>query len=68
MTPAEPPTVKALADAFGPYKKLPPMKKLEKKIIFYLDLTGQPYTVALMASIKDDLVEEITLRRDQRLE
>ena len=66
VTPTEPPAIEILAQAFGTYKRIPAEKKVPPQAIFYLDISGQPYTIALIADIKDNHATRIALRRDKR--
>jgi hypothetical protein len=67
VTPAGPLALKDLSRAFGEYKNIPAEEKVPAQAIFYLDTPGQPYTVALIAGVKNYQVIKITLRRDKRL-
>lgn len=64
LTPVEPPTVETLAQAFGTYTRIPAEAKVPPQVIFYLDLPGQPRSVALIAEVKQGRAVRITLRRD----
>jgi hypothetical protein len=66
VTPVEPPAVETLAEAFGTYRRVPGEEKTPNKVIFYLDMPGQPCTVALIAAVKKGRAVKITLRRDRR--
>jgi hypothetical protein len=66
LTPAEPPAIETLMQAFGEYQKLPNRKPFPPRVIFYLDLPGCPYTVALIAEVRQGLATKIILRRDKR--
>lgn len=68
LTPVEPMPVAQLTGAFGAFHKYPARRKQLPTMVFDLDVGGQPCAVALIASIKDDQVVELTLRRDIRLE
>jgi|WetSurMetagenome_2_1015567.scaffolds.fasta_scaffold125405_1 hypothetical protein len=67
LTPAEPVSLKILARAFGEYKNVPAKEKIPSKVIFYLEMPGQPYSVALIAEVENSRALKITLRRDVRL-
>lgn len=67
LTPAEPPALETLTQAFGPATRVPAEEKIPPQAIFYLEMPGQPYTVALIAEVQQRRVTRITLRRDQRL-
>ena len=66
LTPAELPTIETLAHAFGTYTEIPGEEKVPPQVIFYLDMPGQPYTVALIAEVKHGHAVRLTLRRDRR--
>lgn len=63
---AEPIEVEDLTQAFGKYDRFEAEEKVPPQLIFYLDMTGQPYSVALIADVEVDRVIEITVRRDKR--
>lgn len=66
LTPLDPPKVETLVQAFGAYKRAAPNRHLPPRIIFYLNMSGRPYTITLIADIKDDRAVLIGLRRDKR--
>jgi hypothetical protein len=64
-------TLRALEEAFGKYKRLPRLhRNAPNEFIIRVDLTGYPYTCALIAEKKPDqrAVQAVTVRRDVRLE
>ena len=63
---AEPPEVEILVQAFGEYDRFEAEEYVPPQLYFYPDMTGQPYSVALIADIEGDRVIEITIRRDNR--
>jgi len=67
LTPVEPPSVETLAQTLGTYAQIPAKEKIPPQVIFYLDMPGQPYTIVLIAVVKEDRAVKITLRRDIRL-
>jgi hypothetical protein len=67
LTPAEPPLMDELASAFGTYREVPSLHEDPPELIFYLEMRGQPYAVALIARVQGDRAIELTLRRDIRL-
>lgn len=67
LTPVEPPSVNTLAQMFGAYRHIPAREKIAPQVIFYLDMPGQPYAVALIAEVREERAVKITLRRDRRL-
>jgi hypothetical protein len=66
LTPVEPPPLKSLSEAFGEYREVPMRSPFPPRVIFYLDMLGSPYTVALIAEVQDGKATHITLRRDKR--
>jgi hypothetical protein len=66
LVPAEPPSVEALAEAFGPYREIPP-QDLDRlpQAIFYLQLPEGPCLIALIAEVREGQAVSITLRRDK---
>jgi hypothetical protein len=67
LTPAEPTPVVELSHAFGTYREVPSLHEDPPELIFYLEMRGQPYAVALIARVQGEHAIEITLRRDMRL-
>ncbi len=67
LAPTDPLTLKSLAGAFGPYQQIPAEDRVPPQVIFYLDLPGRPYTVALIGEVKGNRVVRLMLRRDIRL-
>lgn len=67
LTPAEPAPIAELSGAFGTYQEVPSVHEDPPELIFYLEMRGQPYAVALIARVQDERATEITLRRDVRL-
>jgi hypothetical protein len=67
LTPTDPLTLKSLTVAFGPYQQIPAEERVPPQVIFYLDLPGRPYTVALIGEVKGNRVVRLSLRRDIRL-
>jgi hypothetical protein len=66
LTPAEPPSLESLADAFGPYREIPPEDRGQlPQAIFYLRLPEGPCLVALIAEVREGQAVSITLRRDK---
>jgi len=66
LTPAEPPAIEAMVQAFGEYRKLPNRKPFPPRVIFSLDLPDKPYTVAMIAEVKRGHATKITLLRERR--
>jgi hypothetical protein len=73
LAPAGALTVAALRARVGDYQRLSSHDDMPRQIVFHLPDTGQPYRVALIASLADGhaidgaTVIELGLRRDPRL-
>lgn len=67
LTPATPTPIAELSEAFGTYREVPSLHEDPPELIFYLEMRGQPYAVALIARVQAECAVEITLRRDMRL-
>ena len=67
LTPLHPPTIETLAQTFGKYRQIPAEEYFPERLIFYLDMPDHPYTVSLIACVRQGYAAEITLRRDIRL-
>lgn len=67
ITPLKPPTVEALVQAFGPYKKTLTLHYTSPpRIRFYLNMSDRPYRVVMGADIRDGRAIRIRLRREKR--
>ena len=66
LTPADRPTLEALAEAFGRYREIPPEDRGQlPQAIFYLQLPEGPCLIALIAEVREGQAVTLTLRRDK---
>lgn len=68
LMPVEPPTVEALAQAFGEYQEeIPTGDGNLMQFVFRLNQYNEKYTIIMIADVDDDRAVKITLFRDKRL-
>ena len=66
LTPAEPPSLETLAEAFGPYREIPREGRDRlPQAIFYLQPPEGRCLVALIAEVSEGQAVSITVRRDK---
>ncbi len=68
LTLAQPQPVASFESAFGTPREIPSEDKgVPPKLIFHLEMEGQPQSITLIASLKKGEIVAVTLRWDRRL-